>query len=124
MVEDDRENVENGRNAWENEFYFWSRVDSAVLIGRRIKTASLSVVAFFVVVDAVVVVVDAVGVVVDAVGVVVDAVGVVVDEVGVVVGVTFRFVTLKIKLKNQGLFWVKIKFNFKVKQVKVLNLTS
>ena len=108
------------------------------MIGRRIKTASLSVVAFFVVVDAVVVVVDAVGVVVDAVGVVVDAVGVVVDavgvvvdavgvvvdEVGVVVGVTFRFVTLKIKLKNQGLFWVKIKFNFKVKQVKVLNLTS
>ena len=90
MVENDRENVENGRNDWENEFYFWSRAESAVVIGRRIKTASLSVVAFFVVVVAVVVVVDAVGVVVDA--------------VGVVVGVTFRFVTLKIKFKKIKVF--------------------
>ena len=92
MVENDRENVENGQNDWENEFYFWSRAESAVVIGRRIKTASLSVVAFFVVV------------VVDAVVVVVDAVGVVVDAVGVVVGVTFRFVTLKIKFKKIKVF--------------------
>ena len=54
--------------------------------------ASLSVVAFFVVV------------VVDAVVVVVDAVGVVVVAVGVVVGVALRFVTLKIKFKKSRSF--------------------